>query len=192
MLFCLKWLNIQALNMEVLNQKQLKFCTNNLNLRMRLFKITDMKIKANNQEEYINEIPEERKEAFQKLRDIVLDNIPEGFEECMSYGMIGYVVPHSLYSKGYHCDAKLPLPFINIASQKNFVAFYHMGLYANQELKDWFLSEYSKSCQLKLDMGKSCIRFKKMDQIPFDLIGQLVAKISALEWINLYESKIKR
>jgi len=151
-----------------------------------------MKIKADSPEEYINVIPVERQEAFRKLRDIILHNIPEGFEECMSYGMIGYVVPHSIYSSGYHCDTKLPLPFINIASQKSFVGFYHMGLYADQELKDWFIEEYPKHCKLKLDMGKSCIRFKKMNQIPFDLIGQLVAKMSTQEWINLYENEIRK
>ncbi len=105
--------------------------------------------------------------------------------------MIGYVVPHIIYSKGYHCDAKLPLSFINIASQKNFVAFYHLGIYANQEIKNWFVSEYPKHCKYKLDMGKSCIRFKKMDDIPLKLLGQLVSKINVQEWIKLYEEEIK-
>ncbi|MCZ4696017.1 DUF1801 domain-containing protein [Ancylomarina euxinus] len=151
-----------------------------------------MQIKADNPEQYIRQIPEERKEAFGKLREVIIDHLPHGFEECMSYGMIGYVVPHSIYPKGYHCDNKLPLPFINIASQKNFVAFYHMGLYANQELKDWFLEEYPKHSKLKLDMGKSCLRFKRMDQIPYELLAELVSKMDTIEWINLYESEIKR
>jgi len=151
-----------------------------------------MQIKADSPIEYIKAIPEDRREAFGKLRRVILDHLPQGFEECMSYGMIGYVVPHTIYPMGYHCDTKLPLPFINIASQKNFVAFYHAGIYANPELKDWFVQEYHKHCKLKLDMGKSCIRFKKMDQIPFELLGDLVTKMSVQEWINLYESQIKR
>tara|TARA_R110001583_G_scaffold16155_1_gene65615 strand:+ start:18274 stop:18804 length:531 start_codon:yes stop_codon:yes gene_type:complete len=153
---------------------------------------TFMQIKADNPEQYIKQIPEERQAAFTKLRNTILKNLPQGFEECMSYGMIGYVVPHSLYPSGYHCDTKLPLPFMNIASQKNFVAFYHMGIYANQELKEWFVSEYPKHCNLKLDMGKSCLRFKKVDQIPFELIGELLTKMSVQEWIELYESKLKK
>lgn len=151
-----------------------------------------MQIKADSPEQYISLIPEEKQEAFGKLRKIILDNLPKGFEECMSYGMIGYVVPHSIYSDGYHCDPKLPLPFMNIASQKNFIAFYHMGLYANKEILDWFVSEYPKHCKLKIDMGKSCVRFKKVDQIPFDLIAELVSKISVQDWIDLYESKFKK
>ncbi len=151
-----------------------------------------MQIKANSPEEYIKAIPEERQQAFGKLRDTILKNLPEGFEECMSYGMIGYVVPHSLYPSGYHCTPKLPLPFMNIASQKNFVAFYHSGIYADEAIKDWFVSEYPKHCKLKLDMGKSYVRFKKVDQIPFELIGDLVTKISVQAWIDLYERKFKK
>ena len=138
-----------------------------------------MQIKADSPENYIKAIPEERQVAFAKLRNTILSNLPKDFEESMSYGMIGYVVPHTVYTEGYHCNTKLPLPFMNIASQKNFVAFYHMGIYANKEMLDWFVSEYPKHCKLKLDMGKSCIRFKKVDQIPFELIGQLVAKMNA-------------
>lgn len=151
-----------------------------------------MKIEANSPDEYVKAIPEERQEAFGKLRQVILENLPKGFEECMSYGMIGYVVPHSIYPDGYRCDTKLPLPFMNIASQKNFVAFYHSGIYANEEIKQWFISEYPKHCKLKLDMGKSCVRFKKVDQIPFDLIAELVTKISVQEWIELYERNVKR
>ena len=119
-----------------------------------------MKIEAASPEECIEQLPEERKKAISKLRKVILDNIPEGFTETMSYGMIGYVVPHSLYPEGYHCDPKLPLPFMNIASQKNFIAVYHMGIYANKEILDWFVAEYPKHYRTKLDMGKSCIRFK--------------------------------
>lgn len=139
-------------------------------------------------QEYIDSLPEERKEPMNKLRKIILDNLPVGFSEEMSYGMIGYVVPHSIYPAGYHCDPKLPLPFINIASQKNFIALYHMGIYLNKSMYDWFLSEYPKHSKAKLDMGKSCIRFKKTDQIPFQLIAELVRKMSVKDWIEIYES----
>lgn len=142
-------------------------------------------------DELINNAPEERKEALRKLRKTILDNLPEGFRECINYGMVGYVVPHSLYPPGYHCDPKLPLPFLSFASQKNFIAFYHMGLYANPELLNWFVSEYQQVSKTKLDMGKSCVRFKKQDQIPFDLIGKLVSKIIPEEWITLYEKNLK-
>jgi uncharacterized protein YdhG (YjbR/CyaY superfamily) len=141
---------------------------------------------------YLEEIPEERKEAFFKLRDTILTNIPKGFSEQLSYGSLGYVVPHSIYPKGYHCDPKLPLPFIALASQKNFISLYHMGIYAKPELLNWFVSEYPKHSAQKLDMGKSCIRFKRMDRIPFDLIAALVQKMSVQEWIDCYESQIKK
>ena len=151
-----------------------------------------MELKANNIKESIEQIPQERKMYFTKLRNTILSNLPKGFEEQLNYGMIGYVVPHNLYPKGYHCDPKLPLPFINIASQKNFIAVYHMGIYANPKLLEWFVIEYPKHCKLKLDMGKSCIRFKKVEQIPYKLIGELVQKISVKEWIGLYENVIKK
>lgn len=151
-----------------------------------------MQIKADSVIDYLNQIPAERKDAMNKLRQTILDNLPKGFEETMSYGMIGYVVPHSLYPAGYHCDPKLPLPFMSIASQKNFVAFYHMGIYANPELLAWFQEEYPKHVKTKLDMGKSCIRFKKPDQMPFELLGKLVAKMTVAEWIENYESELKK
>lgn len=151
-----------------------------------------MKIAANNIEEYLENIPEERKEAITRLRQTILDNLPEGFEEKIGYGMPSYVVPHSMYPGGYHCDPKLPLPFLSFASQKNFIALYHMGMYADKEIYDWFVAEYPKHCKTKLDMGKSCVRFKKPDQIPFELIGELLQKMSPQQWIDLYEENIKR
>ena len=151
-----------------------------------------MQIKAKNPEEYIAQIPEERIPYFKKLRQIILDNIPEGFEEQMSYGMIGYIVPKSIYPNGYHCDTTLPLPFANIASQKNFIALYHMGIYAKPELLEWFVSEYPRHCKRKLDMGKSCVRFKKAEEIPFELIAELMQKMTVNDWISLYEKNIKR
>jgi uncharacterized protein YdhG (YjbR/CyaY superfamily) len=138
-------------------------------------------------QEYVDSLPEDRKTAIEKLRKTVKFNLPEGFKEEMSYGMLGYIVPHSIYPKGYHCKPNLPLPFINIASQKNFIAFYHMGIYVNSELLNWFVLEYSKVVKSKIDMGKSCIRFKKMDEIPFELIGELASKIAVSDWISIYE-----
>lgn len=151
-----------------------------------------MQIKADTPEHYIDQLPDDRKEAISHLRAQILNNIPKGFKEEMSYGMIGYVIPHSLYPEGYRPNPKLPLPFINISSQKNHVAIHHMGLYSNKKLLDWFSKEYSKHSKSKLDMGKSCIRFKKMDQIPFDLIGELAGKMKADEWIEDYKKNLKR
>lgn len=138
-------------------------------------------------QEYVDSLPEDRKKAIEKLRKIVKSNLPKGFQEEMSYGMLGYIVPHSIYPKGYHCNPNLPLPFINIASQKNFIAFYHMGIYVNSELLNWFVLEYSKLVKSKIDMGKSCIRFKKMEDIPYELIGELASKIAVADWISIYE-----
>ena len=151
-----------------------------------------MENKADNPEAYIDQLPADRKEAITVLRRTILENLPSGFTETMSYGMIGYVVPHSIYPGGYHADPSKPLPFINIASQKNFVAIYHMGLYTDKELLKWFTEEYGKYTNTKLDMGKSCIRFKKAEQIPYKLIGELVAKITPREWIKIYETELKR
>lgn len=147
-----------------------------------------MQYKVDSPEEYLDSIPEDRKEGFSKLRNTILRNLPQGFRESIGYGMIGYGVPHSIYPKGYHCDPKQPLPFIGIASQKNFVALYHMGIYASPELLKWFTEEYAKVSKTKLDMGKSCIRFKKVDQIPFELIGELATKMTVGEWIDTYEA----
>ncbi len=140
---------------------------------------------------YLEAIPEERKSAFYTLRETIQKNIPDGFSEQLSYGMLGYVVPHSIYPNGYHCNTKLPLPFLNIASQKNFIAVYHMGIYADPKLLDWFITEFPKHSSQKLDMGKSCIRFKKLDQIPFNLIAALVQKMTVQDWINCYETNFK-
>lgn len=150
-----------------------------------------MQYKADSVDEYISQLPEERIEPIKNLRKQILDNLPKGIEERISYGMIGYVIPHSIYPQGYHCTPELPLPFMNLASQKNFIAVYSMVIYAKKDLYDWFVSEYAKRCKYKLDMGKSCIRFKRMDDIPFGLIGELTAKVSAQEWIDLYESLYK-
>ncbi len=151
-----------------------------------------MQSKATSPEQYISELPEDRKEVIKILRQTILDNLPKEFEEQMSYGMLGYVVPHTIYPDGYHCSPELPLPFLNIASQKNFVAVYHAGIYASKELHDWFVGEYPKYVKTKLDMGKSCIRFKKPETIPYELIGELCTKMTVDEWITIYEENIKK
>ena len=143
-------------------------------------------------EQYMNEIPEERKEGVNKLRAIILENLPKGFEEGMSYGMVGYFVPHSIYPQGYHCNSELPLPFMSFANQKNSINLYNMELYANPDLYAWFVTEFAKHSNEKLDMGKSCIRFKKSANIPFELIAELVRKVTVTDWILSYESKFKK
>jgi uncharacterized protein YdhG (YjbR/CyaY superfamily) len=150
-----------------------------------------MQYKATSPEDYISQVPEERQETLKKLRKVINANLPKGFEEGIQYGMIGYFVPHSIYPDGYHCTPSEPLPFMSFASQKNSVNLYHSGIYAVSEIHDWFVNEYPKHCKRKLDMGKSCIRFKKLDEIPFDLIGELSAKLSVDEWVNIYENAVK-
>jgi len=151
-------------------------------------KTTTMKSDATTPEAYIAGLPEDRKAVMERLRKTIQEHLPSGFKEEMSYGMIGYVVPHSLYPKGYHCNTELPLPFINIASQKNFIAVYHMGIYADPALLEWFKTEYPSHCKYKIDMGKSCIRFKKMEDIPYKLIAELCTKTTCEEWISMYEN----
>lgn len=143
-------------------------------------------------EAYITSLPEDRKDAVAKLRAVITENLPPGFEEVMTSGMIGYVVPHSLYPAGYHCDPKQPLPFLSLASQKNFVALYHMGLYAMPDMLDWLTTQWAAVSKRKLDMGKSCIRFKKPEEIPYALIGELIAKLTPAQWIAVYEQNLKR
>lgn len=147
---------------------------------------------ANSPDDYILQLPEERQVVIGKLRDTIKKHLPSGFEETINYGMIGFVVLHSKYPAGYHCTPELPVPFINIASQKNFVAVYHMGLYAKRELFDWFTNEFPKHSKRKLDMGKSCIRFKNLNDIPYALIAQLASKMTVDEWLAIYESSIKK
>lgn len=142
--------------------------------------------------QYINELPEERQSVVLRLYEVISRNLPKGFEDCIQYGMPAFVVPHSLYPSGYHCDPKLALPFISISSQKNSISLYHMGLYAGEEYLNWFQNEWPKHSSKKLDMGKSCIRFKKEEDIPFVLIAKLCAKITPQKWIDLYETNIKR
>ena len=151
-----------------------------------------MQIFASSVSDYIDQIPEDRQVVFKKLCETIQESLPKGFENGVSYGMVGWTVPLSTYPAGYHCTPGSPLPFLALASQKNFIALYHMGLYANQELYDWFVGEYPKHCKRKLDMGKSCIRFKYLDDIPFELIATLCSKMDPQSWIQLYESKFKK
>ncbi len=142
-------------------------------------------------EDYFNALAEDRRGAMETLRSSIRANLPSGFEEVLNYGQPSWVVPHSLYEAGYHVNPDLPLPFLSIASQKSHIGVYHMGIYASSSLMDWFVGRYPKHCKTRLDMGKSCIRFKKVDDIPNDLIGELCGKMSAREWIELYEEQIK-
>jgi uncharacterized protein YdhG (YjbR/CyaY superfamily) len=142
--------------------------------------------------DYISQIPLEQQSQVEQIRKVIRKNLPKGFQEIMNYGMIGYVIPHSIYPDGYHCNPKLPLPFMGLAAQKNFVAFYHMGVYADPQLLKWFTEAYAKSVPGKMDMGKSCLRFKKNAIIPYELIGELVQKMNTEDWIKLYEKNYKK
>lgn len=151
-----------------------------------------MKASGNTVKEILNNVPQDRLVAFNKLHETIVNSLPKGFEAGISYGGLGYVVPHNLYPAGYHCKPIEPLPFAGIASQKNSINFYHMGIYLDPKLFDWFVAEYPKHSKAKLDMGKSCIRFKKFDDIPYKLIGELMTKMSVKDWIAIYESKLKK
>ena len=151
-----------------------------------------MKANGKTAKDILNNLPADRAEPFNKLHNVIVKNLPKGFEAAISYGGLGYVVPHTLYPAGYHCKPSEPLPFAGIASQKNSINFYHMGIYSDPELLKWFVTEYTKHSKQKLDMGKSCVRFKKLDDIPYELIGELMKKMSMEEWINIYETKLNK
>lgn len=151
-----------------------------------------MQSSATTPKEYEESLPDDHRHVIREMRKIIRKNLHKGFSEVMMYGMPGYVIPHSIYPDGYHVDTKQPLPFMAVASQKNFVALYHMGVYADEKLLNWFTSEYPKHTNSKLDMGKSCIRFKKVDQIPYKLIGMLASKITPEQWIEIYEREINK
>ena len=151
-----------------------------------------MKATGKTVEEILINLPEDRAESFNRLHDVIVKNLPKGFEAAISYGGLGYVVPHTLYPAGYHCKPSEPLPFAGISSQKNSINFYNMGIYSDPKLSKWFVTEYPKYSKQKLDMGKSCVRFKKLDEIPYELIGKLMKKMSVKEWIDIYESNLKK
>ena len=150
-----------------------------------------MQSAAKTPQEYIDSLPPDRREVISKIREVLLKNLPDGFEETMGYGMLGYVVPHSLYQKGYRCDPEEPLPYINLASQKHFIGFYAMSLYGESKLHQWFVSEYPNYCHTRLEMGKACVRFKKLDDIPYELIGQLASKLTVQQWIAICERRLR-
>ena len=147
-----------------------------------------MQSKAKTVDEYLESLPADRREAIEAVRDIVLANLDSGYEEAMAYGMIGYGVPHRVYPKGYHTDPKQPLPFAALASQKNFMSLYLMGLYAGTSHTKWFHDAWKKSGKKKLDIGKSCIRFKKVDDLALDVIGEAIRRMPASKYIEQYEA----
>jgi len=151
-----------------------------------------MKANGTTVQEILDNLPAEKAASFKKLHEIIIKNLPEGFEPAISYGGLGYVVPHSIYPDGYHCKPSEALPFAGIAAQKNSINLYHMGIYANPELLSWFTTAYPKHSKQKLDMGKSCVRFKKLEEIPFELIAELMTKMSVADWIATYEKTIKK
>ncbi|RYG53697.1 MAG: DUF1801 domain-containing protein [Chitinophagaceae bacterium] len=149
-----------------------------------------MQSSATTPSQYMQELPADRKAAMKQLRTAINENIPDGFREEMTYGMLGWVVPHSIYAPGYHVTPAQPLPFICLASQKNFIALYHSGLYADAAILEWFKKEFASRSKQKLDMGKSCVRFKKPAEIPVELIGELSSKITVKQFIDLYEKQL--
>lgn len=151
-----------------------------------------MQYKASSPEDYISQVPEERQDVLKALRKTIKANLPKGFEEGIQYGMIGYYVPHSKYPDGYHCTPEEPLPFMSFASQKNSINLYHSGIYAVPEIHDWFVNEYPKYSKYKLDMGKSCVRFKRINDIPMELIAELCRKLTPDQWIDIYETNLKK
>jgi hypothetical protein len=150
-----------------------------------------MQSTAKTPKDYIESLPADRKKPMEELRKVIKKNLSKEYSETMAYGMLMYCVPLKIYPAGYHCDPSLPLGYMSLASQKNFIAVYHMGIYGDKKLLDWFVKEFPKHSKSKLDMGKSCIRFKKMDDIPYKLIGELAGKLTAKQWIELYEKALK-
>jgi hypothetical protein len=148
-----------------------------------------MQSKATTVEQYLAELPIDRRKALQALRTAILKNLPSGYEEGMQYGMIGYFVPHSVYPPGYHCDPAQPLPFAGLASQKNHMSIYLMCVYGDSEQAAWFRQAWAKTGK-KLDMGKSCVRFKKIDEVPLAVIGEAIRRVPAKKFIEYYEAAI--
>ena len=140
---------------------------------------------------YLKSLEKSRIEPMTQLIETIRESLPAGFEERINYGMPSWVVPHDTYPDGYHVDPTLPLPFLSVASQKRHVAVYHMGIYADAKLMAWFEAAYPKHSTTKLDMGKSCIRFKNPARIPHALLGQLCKKMTPKQWIKRYEANVK-
>lgn len=147
-----------------------------------------MQSKAKTVAEYLKELPEDRRNAISKIRAVIRKNLPKGYEEQMIYGMIGYVVPHKVYPAGYHVNPETPVPFASLASQKNYIALYLMTLYQKGGIEEWFRERF-RAAGRKLDMGKSCVRFKKLEDVPLDIIGEAIAKVPVAEFIRRYEER---
>ena len=146
-----------------------------------------MSAKPQSVDDYLAGVPEERREVLQAVRQTILENLSQGYEEGIQYGMIGYYVPHEIYPAGYHADPRQPVPFAGLASQKNHMAIYLMSVYADPELEGWFRAAWTNAGK-RLDMGKSCVRFKKLDAVPLDVIAETVRRVPVSEFIDQYES----
>jgi uncharacterized protein YdhG (YjbR/CyaY superfamily) len=138
-------------------------------------------------EEYLAALPKDRREALDAIRKVIRKNLPKGYEEGIQYGMIGYFVPHSLYPAGYHCDPKQPLPFVHLASQKNHMAIYLFCLYMDEEAMERFTTAWQQTGK-KLDMGKSCVRFKKLDQVALDVVADAIRAIPVKDFVAHYDA----
>jgi hypothetical protein len=145
-----------------------------------------MKSNAKTPDEYVAALPDDRRAAISAVREVILANLPKGYEECMSYGMIGYVVPHSIYPDGYPCDPKLPLPYANLASQKNHMALYLMCAYGDNATAEWFRTAWQATGR-KLDMGKACVRFKRLEDVPLEVVGRMIARVPVKEYVRRVE-----
>jgi len=145
-----------------------------------------MQSKATTVREYLASLPDDRRAAISAVRDVILRNLDEDYEEGMGYGMIGYSVPHRVYPPGYHVDSKQGLPFAGLASQKNYMSLYLMGLYTGEKHVRWFEEAWKKTGK-KLDMGKVCVRFRKLDDVPLDVVGEAIRRLPAKMYIAMYE-----
>ncbi|MFE8598615.1 DUF1801 domain-containing protein [Archangium violaceum] len=149
-----------------------------------------MQSKATTVDQYLASLPEDRRTAISAIRDVILENLDKDYEEGIQYGMIGYYVPHKVFPAGYHCDPKQPLPFASLASQKNHMAVYLMGIYGQPRHEKWFREAWAKTGK-KLDMGKSCVRFKKLQDVALDVLGEAIRRAPAKAYIQQYESVLQ-
>ena len=149
-----------------------------------------MQSKARTVEEYLASLPEDRRKAITAVREVILRNLDKDYEEGMTYGMIGYYVPHRIYPAGYHVDPKQPLTFACLGSQKNYMSLYLMSVYGGGDHTDWFRKEWGKTGK-KLDMGKSCIRFKRAEDLALDVVGEAIRRVPARAYIQHVEAALK-
>ncbi|MEO1535097.1 MAG: DUF1801 domain-containing protein [Planctomycetota bacterium] len=139
--------------------------------------------------QYLKSLPDDRRKALTAVRKVINANLPEGYKEGMQYGMIGWFVPHSIHPAGYHCDPAQPVPFIGLGNQKNHMALYMFCIYTDARLSDWFVKAWTKT-GIKLDMGKSCIRFKSLDGVALDVVGEAVSRVPVDVFLNGYLSSV--